>query len=125
MYNSNEYYLGAEQGILLMEMAYSFLRLLNKASKHVYTGDLYRLCRQHWKDISGEPGKLKAQFGDLQHEWLFRFKEGLSIRSELNRFYRNFYVFSWNNLMSPNDYSMSEDDPVYDKIGLIPKSHVR
>lgn len=24
MYNSNEYYLGAEQGILLMEMAYSF-----------------------------------------------------------------------------------------------------
>lgn len=89
MYNANEYYLGAEQGILLMEMAYSFLRLLNKATKHVYHGDMLRICRTHFKDIH-EPNP------NLQHEWLFRFKEGLSVRGEILRFYRNFFIFSWN-----------------------------
>lgn len=64
MYNANEYYVGPEQGILLMEMAYSFLRLLNKATKHVFPYELFKLCRNHFKDISEDPGKLRDEWGN-------------------------------------------------------------
>lgn len=125
MYNANEYYLGPEQGILLMEIAYSFLRLLNKSTKHLFSYDLYKLCTTHFNDVSPNPGKLKKEWGHLQYENLFRFKEGLSIRSEILRFYRQFYVFRDNNLVSPIkiDYENPEDN--YDSLRFVRKSHVK
>jgi len=125
MYNANEYYLGPEQGILLMEIAYSFLRLLNKSTKHLFSYDLYKLCKAHFSDISPDPEKLKAEWGPLQHENLFRFKEGLSIRSEILRFYRQFYVFYENNLISPLPIDYKDPSNEYDFTRLARESHVK
>lgn len=115
-YNRNEYYLGAEQQVLLMEIAYSFLRLLNKATKHVYHGEMLSMCKSNW-------GKIEPDFGNLQHEWLFKFNQGLIIRSEILRFYRNFFVFSLNHLMSLNDLNLEGDDKDYDTDKLVTKAH--
>ena len=100
-----------------MEMAYSFLRLLNKATKHVYHGDMYQMARQQFQDISKD-------HGNLQHEWLFRFKEGFSIRGEILRFYRTFFIFSLNHLISPNEFKVDGDDVNYDKAKLVTRAHI-
>lgn len=48
MFENNDYYVGIQQDILLMEVAYSFLRLINKATKHVYDGHMLKLGREHF-----------------------------------------------------------------------------
>lgn len=40
------------------------------------------------------------------------------------RFYRNFYVFSNNNLFSPNTYELEEDNQSYDRLKMVPLSHL-
>lgn len=116
LYSENEYLIGEDQAILTMEIAYSFLRLINKASKQIYFGDLLTIARQYFFNISPDQS-------NLQHEWLFRFKEGLAIRSEITRFYRNFFVFHSNLLISPDSYEFPWGDEAYDDERLVPLSH--
>jgi len=82
-----------------MEIAYSFLRLINKATKHVYHGEMLNMARTGFTML--KPSRKTREENQealktVQHRWLFKFKEGLSIRSEILRFYRNFFVFSLN-----------------------------
>jgi hypothetical protein len=90
---------------------------MNKTTKHVYPGDLLRSARNHF-------GTITPDQGNLQHEWLFRFKEGLAVRAEITRFYRNFFVFHNNHLISPDDLRDTWSDFDYDSERLVPKSHV-
>ena len=117
LYQENEYFVGPDQAVLCMEIAYSFLRLMNKTTKHIYPGDVLRSAREHFYTITPDQG-------NLQHEWLFRFKEGLAVRAEITRFYRNFFVFHNNHLISPEEFRDSWSDLDYDPERLVPRNHV-
>ena len=118
LYTENEYLMGQDQAILCMEIAYSFLRLMNKATKQVYFGDTLTIARNYFFKITPDQS-------NLQHEWLFRFKEGLAIRSEITRFYRNFFVFHSNLLISPDSYQYPWGNEEYDDERLVPYSHTQ
>ena len=117
MYNANEYYRDPEQGILLMELAYSFLRLFNKATKHCYPGNLLKSARLHFEQIHDDNPAV-------QYELIAKFKEGLHIRSEIVRCYRNFYIFNLNHLITPNQFENKFDIEAEDSWRLVPQSHV-
>ena len=118
LYTDNEYLMGQDQHILCMEIAYSFLRLMNKSTKNVYFGDTLAIARKYFFKITPDQS-------NLQHEWLFRFKEGLAIRSEITRFYRNFFIFHSNNLISPDAYEYPWGSEQYDDERLVPYSHTQ
>ena len=127
MYENNEYFLGAQQSMMVSEIAYSFLRLLNKATRHVYHGDILKICRKSFSllipmfnsaDVNRETKNL------IQHELLFKYAEGLSIRSEIMRFYRNFYVFNLNSLITHNNFDNDLDDKNYDCNVLVSRAHL-
>jgi len=69
LYQENEYLMGPDQAVMCMEIAYSFIRLFNKATKHFYYGDILKTARTYFFKIAPDQT-------NLQHEWLFRFKEG-------------------------------------------------
>ena len=116
IYNTNEYYIRGEQGILLMEIAYSFLSILNTATKHAYYGDIYKNVRKYFSNIAPD-------YGNIQYEWLFKFNEGIAIRKQIIQFYRQFFVFSLNSLISPNEFDTELDDYKYDFNKLVTKAH--
>lgn len=127
IFDDNEYFVGTQQGIMLMEIAYSFLRLINKATKHVYNGDMLRmarLCFQKLMTTKRNTDNIVAEKPEVQHHWLFEIEEGLTIRAEIVRFYRNFFVFSLNHLISPNDFQNDLDDKEYDCDVLVSRAHL-
>lgn len=114
LYQENEYFMGADQQIMCMEMAYSFLGLINRASKNLYYGDMLRIAREYFFK------RITKDTSNLQHELLFKFKEGLTIRSEIMRFYRIFFVFHSNHLISPDSMAEPWGNPSYDQERMVP-----
>lgn len=128
LFDDNEYFVGTQQGMMLMEIAYSFLRLINKATKHVYNGDMLKNARKSFQNLmstkrAADTVEVLDKL-DVQHHQLFSFSEGLTIRAEIVRFYRNFFVFSLNHLMSPNDFHNDLDDKEYDCDVLVSRAHL-
>jgi hypothetical protein len=118
LFQENVYLLGGDQQIMCMEIAYSFLRLINKATKHMYYGDMLRIAQTAFCNIDTDDS-------ELQHDCLFKFREGITIRVEIARFYRNFFVFHNNHLVSPNEYNYYKGNQEYDGERLVTLSHVK
>lgn len=126
------------QRYLSFEIAYSFMKLLNSVTEKIYYGELYKNCKESFlknRDLSEESwvkssrgskaAKGTGNSGSAQFEWMFLFKEGILLRTNLMSFYMNFFIFPQNSLISEPEFDTAFDDPVEDPYKFVNLSHIK